>query len=69
MCMVSVVFDYGKTIPQTSWTPDTWTQFQEILKRIEELDTKLDQPDCHDPSKAAWMREVEDRLKKLEDNT
>jgi len=64
--MVSAVLDYGKTIPMQQWTYPAWNQFTEILRRIEELDAKLDQPDCEDPAKAAWMREVEERLRRLE---
>lgn len=66
MCMVSAVYDYGRTIPIKQWTPDTWDRFQEILDRIKDLDDKLDQPDCHDPAKAEWMRSVEERLRRLE---
>lgn len=68
MCMVSVVFDYGRTVPPTSWTPDTWSQYQEILRKIEELDKKLGEPECHDPEKATWMKDIEDRLKALEES-
>ena len=64
--MVSVVYDYGKTVPATSWTPDSWSQFQEIIKRLNDLDKKLGEPECHDPAKAEWVKEVEERLAKLE---
>jgi len=67
MCAVSVIHDYMRT----NTTPETWTrpafnEFQEVIRRLDDLDKKLGQPDCHDPQKAAWMEEVEHRLQKIE---
>jgi hypothetical protein len=33
---------------------------------LDALDKKLGQPECHDPSKAEWMRSIEERLARLE---
>lgn len=67
MCSVSVIHDYMRTaVPQTAWTRPIFNEYQEIIKRLEALDEKLDQPDCYNDDKAAWMREVEARLQKLE---
>jgi hypothetical protein len=66
MCMVSVVMDYGRNIPQQQWTTPLWNDFSEVIRRLDALDKKLGEPECHDPAKAAWMREVEARLAKLE---
>lgn len=81
MCAVSVVQDYfrERTIqpqpfnqwpptpaPAINWQPDTWKLYKEILEKLTELDRKTGQPDCEDPAKAAWMREVEKRLAALE---
>jgi len=67
MCSVSVIYDYGRTqVPLTSWTRDSWVDFKDIIRRLEALDKKLGEPDCEDPAKAAWMREVEARLAALE---
>lgn len=69
MCVISVVMDYGRmNIPPNAWTPDTFKQFKEILDKLGELDRKLDQPECHDPAKAEWMKAVEERLSTLEHN-
>lgn len=70
MCAVSVVHDYFRdnTSPG-QWTKSEYALLQEVLEKLTILDTKLGQPDCHDPAKAAWMREVEKRLKKLESDT
>jgi hypothetical protein len=67
MCMVSMVMDGGMLIPPEKWTKKTYSEFQEIIDRLDKLDKKLDQPDCHDPAKAEWMKNIEDRLKALED--
>jgi hypothetical protein len=66
MCMVSVVSVAGGTVPINDWTRPAFNEFREILDRIAALDAKLGQPDCVDPAKEAWMREVEKRLQALE---
>lgn len=67
MCMVSMVMDYGmQRVPAQNWTLDTWTQYQQILALLKQLDTKLGEPECHDSAKAEWMQQVEERLAKLE---
>lgn len=67
MCSISVLTQWGQQqVTPQQWTPDTFGQFQKVLKLLEKLDAKLGIPDCEDPAKAAWMREVEARLAKLE---
>lgn len=67
MCATSAVLDYGRqNIEFHQWTRPAFDEFKEILRRLEALDEKLDQPDCEDPGKAAWMHEVEERLAELE---
>ena len=66
MCAVSAVYDYFGTKPISIWDRPTFDEFKEILERLEKIDKKLDQPECEDPAKAAWMREVEERLAALE---
>lgn len=69
MCMISAVVDYGRNIPWQNWTPPLWAEFQELLERVRKIDEKLNQPDCEDPAKQAWMRDVERRLAELEKET
>lgn len=67
MCMISLVMDYGRTaIPPQTWTRDTFSEYMEIIRRLDALDKKLDQPECIDPEKFTWMKEVEARLAALE---
>ncbi len=67
MCSVSAVHDYFRTnVPMQQWTRPVFNEYQDIIDRLAALDEKLDQHDCEDPSKAAWMREVEARLQALE---
>lgn len=49
------------------WTRDTFEQFKQILEKLAELDGKLNQAECADPAKAAWMQEIERRLSLLEE--
>jgi predicted alpha/beta hydrolase family esterase len=53
-------------VPLQSWTRPDFDEFKEIIRRLDLLDQRFDQPDCPDPSKAAWMKAVEDRLEALE---
>lgn len=67
MCAVSAIHDYYRTnVPIDQWTVSRFNEYKDIVRRLDELDKKLSQPDCDDPAKAAWMREVEARLKVLE---
>ncbi len=66
MCSVSVISDYGRNIPIQQWTPPAWSEYQELLEKARKFDEIAAQPDCVDPAKEAWMREVEARLEKLE---
>lgn len=67
MCMVSVMSDYGQfRINTPDWTRESFSEYQEILRRLTALDEKLNQPDCVDPSKTEWMQRVEERLSQLE---
>lgn len=66
MCAYSVVVDGYRNVPLQDWNNNNWGTLQEILQKVKDLDTKLGQKDCEDPSKQAWMRLVEKRLKKLE---
>ena len=67
MCAVSVVYDYYRqhTTP-LQWSLGDLNELREIIRRLDLLDAKMGQPDCHDPAKAAWVRTVEERLAELE---
>ena len=66
MCAVSVVLDYmDKRVPLESWTIPIYSDFQEIIRRLEELDKKLDQADCIDPRKEKLLGRIERHLEAL----
>lgn len=67
MCTVSVMADYGRTrIAPEVWTQPVWNEYQEILKRLGDLDKKLGEPDCESEDKTEWMKAIEERLAKIE---
>lgn len=71
MCMVSAVLNYGQQTWQGSLgQPQApvlgWQQYQELLRKAAEFDRISNQPDCHDPAKAAWYTKMEERMSKLE---
>ena len=67
MCFVSYVSDYGRQrVPDNLWNRDNFEDFKKLLEDARKLDQKTNQPDCEDLEKSSWMKEVEERLKKLE---
>lgn len=66
MCIVSMVYDYGRKLPNDLWDRPKWEGWKRLLEEAGRADRELKQPDCEDPAKASWMREIEARLKKLE---
>lgn len=66
MCMMSVVMAYGRGVDASSWTPASYQRFKDVAAEIETLDVELGEPECVDPEKTTWMRDVEERLRRLE---
>lgn len=66
MCVTSAILDYGRQQPYYSWTPPTWQEYQDLLEKARKWDELAHQPHCEDPDKERWMKEVDDRLRKLE---
>lgn len=66
MCSYSMVSDAFRQFPLPDWTRPTFDEAQEILRLVKRIDEKMGQKDCEDPTKAAWMQQVEERLKALE---
>ena len=66
MCIVSGVLDYGRTIPFDNWSVPKFNEYADIIRRLDELDRKLGEPNCERPGKRAWMRGIERRLADLE---
>lgn len=53
-------------VSPTQFDRETFEKLKDVLTKLGEIDKKLGEPDCVDPAKEAWMREVERRLKELE---
>lgn len=66
MCMVSAIMDYGRSISSDYWNPQTWPSFEEILEKARRWDELNKQPNCEDPEKATWIKDIERRLTELE---
>ena len=60
MCAVSVITAYGQTIPV--WSQANWDEYLKLLDQAHQFDLKTRQPNCDDPTKASWMKEIADRL-------
>jgi hypothetical protein len=63
MCVVSMVLEYAKTnfpVPDYNW--QTFNMLQDIVRRLELLDARMDQPECKDPVKAQYLDEVKAHL-------
>lgn len=55
-------------LPPSPYLPSKqeWDEFKELLRRAAEYDKRTNQPDCEDPKKQEWMKEIERRLELLE---
>lgn len=67
MCVISVVHDFtAKWIPVETWTPNMLSEYEEILRRLEEIDKKLNLPECN-PDKARFLEQIRERLDSIEE--
>ena len=68
VCIVSMVMDYGKDrIQPGQWNPPAWDQYKKFLEEAKKIDEMTGQPDCEDQRKAEWMKDMELRMKALEE--
>jgi hypothetical protein len=52
--------------PPLDWDETKMRKLRELMDKAREMDDLMGEPQCEDPNKTAWMREIEERLKKLE---
>lgn len=52
--------------PINPWSEEKMRKLMELIEKAREMDKLMGEPDCEDPAKTAWMKQVEQRLKKLE---
>lgn len=44
-----------------------WEAFKKLLDKAKELDIVAAQPDCEDPEKVKWLKEMDHRMKAIEE--
>lgn len=67
MCTVSKIIEYGQNnIGPDDWNRQNWMSFTNLLRQAETFDSLTNQPDCADPAKLEWMRKIEHRVRKVE---
>lgn len=67
MCVVSMIHDWASKLPTQTWDPNLLDLYHDLLRRVNEIDAKLGLPNCESPEKAAFLKEIEERVKKLEE--
>lgn len=48
------------------WTEERIRKLRELIDKAREMDALMGELDCEDPEKTAWMQQIEERLKRLE---
>lgn len=67
MCAVSAVIYYAqKYYPENNWDYNTLSDFTRIIQMLERIDKKMDQKDCDSSIKDRFLKDIDDRLRKLE---
>lgn len=69
MCMMSVVTGYGMGVQQNHWTPVTWKMFQDLVARVDKLDSALGEHECIDPAKDEWLKKMSDMYDEIKSPT
>lgn len=66
MCVVSSVIVHAQNFPNEYWDWDRWHDLHEKLINAKKIDKFLEQEDCEMENKDKRMKEVFDRLDKIE---
>lgn len=79
MCVYSAISEWGRNtfnphafpqvVPPTTVniTMEQWKEYLKLLEAAKKFDDATGQPNCESEDKTAWMKEVEDRLKAIEE--
>lgn len=64
MCVVSMIHDYHRERwpDPIEWDPTKWLGYQELLEKARKYDELMKQPDCPDPEKEKWAKELEEHM-------
>lgn len=65
MCTYSMVHDWAQQIPPQHWNRPMLNEYQELIRRLEEIDKKLNLPNCN-PNKGEFLKAIEERLDRIE---
>jgi hypothetical protein len=63
MCMVSMIIDYARD--NTQWAQWDWAKYYElesIIKRLDDLDKSLGEPECKDDRKGEYLAELKSQI-------
>jgi hypothetical protein len=76
MCAVSNMGDWGRQqwwpnypytpLPIAVPDPVLWKKYMDLVEAAKKFDTDTKQPECEDPEKTAWFKEMEKRVAELE---
>jgi len=66
MCVYSMVSDYGRNMNPGNWNPNSFDAFKQLLDEARKFDEAAGEPDCEDPSKAEFLKELEERFADME---
>lgn len=67
MCVTSVIHDYGKeSWDRRPWAPTAIEKYHDLIDAAQEFDEVAGEPDCEDPKKAEFLKELEDRVGQVE---
>lgn len=66
MCVVSMILDHGRAYPPEHWTHQATRDYLELIRKAKAYDEMTKQPDCEDPDKVQLLKDILERLKKLE---
>lgn len=60
MCAVSMIYDYGRNNwPRDDWSNEGIFQFKKMVEDAKKFDIITHQPDCEDPEKEKFLKELE----------
>lgn len=66
MCTVSMILDYGQRTPVDQYDLRHFKDLMDLLERGKEYDKKRGEPDCEDPLKAEFLKQIIERLERIE---